>query len=151
MGGAKNCWIGLVESSDGVNYEWSDGSVFDFGSDISGGVHPWDEGEPSYEWVVTDKYAIEEKCVVIYESKWKDMDCAYKRNFLCQKCKSNKKEEPKSWPSEKPKPKPRPTGKPPSKDKQCDLDVLSVDHKSGVYGKYFNFDKKQLDEILGRY
>merc|ERR1712039_1122462 len=56
-----------------------------------------------------------------------------------------KKEEPKSWPSEKPKPKPRP-----SKDKQCDLDVLSVDHKSGVEGKYFNFDKKQLDEILGR-
>merc|ERR1712048_228810 len=35
-------------------------------------------------------------------------------------------------------------------NKQCDLDVLSVDHKSGVEGKYFNFDKKQLDEILGR-
>merc|ERR1711933_176088 len=97
-----------------------------------------------------------EKCVVLWTmddeskpSKWKDMDCAYKRDFLCQKCKSNKKEAPKSWPSEKPKPK-WPTGKPPSKDKQCDLDVLSVDHKSGVDGKYFNFDKKQLDEILGR-
>merc|ERR1712048_342552 len=58
-----------------------------------------------------------------------DVNCAYKRDFLCQR---NQKEEPQS------------------KGKHCDLDVLSVDHKLGVHGKYFNFDKKQLDEILGR-
>merc|ERR1712190_568472 len=34
--------------------------------------------------------------------------------------------------------------------KSCSVTVLSVDHKSGVDGKYFNFDKKELDAILGR-
>merc|ERR1719410_1696101 len=57
------------------------------------------------------------------------MNCAYKRDFLCQR---NKKEEPQS------------------KDKHCDLDVLSVDHKWADDGMYFNFDKRELDEILGR-
>merc|ERR1712190_527558 len=31
----------------------------------------------------------------------------------------------------------------------CSVDVLSIDHKKGVKGMYFNFDKKQLDAILG--
>jgi len=30
------------------------------------------------------------------------------------------------------------------------VDVLSVDHGSGGEGKYFNFDKEELDAILGR-
>jgi len=34
--------------------------------------------------------------------------------------------------------------------KSCSVTVLSVDHKSGVDGKYFNFAKKDLDKILGR-
>merc|ERR1712176_610684 len=34
--------------------------------------------------------------------------------------------------------------------KSCSVTVLSVDHKSGVEGKYFNFAKKDLDAILGR-
>merc|ERR1712190_512042 len=34
--------------------------------------------------------------------------------------------------------------------KECTVEVLSVDHASGVEGKYFNFDKKELDAILGR-
>merc|ERR1719411_1893645 len=31
----------------------------------------------------------------------------------------------------------------------CSVDVLSVDHKEKAKGTYFNFDKKQLDAILG--
>merc|ERR1712048_379866 len=58
-----------------------------------------------------------------------DVNCAYKRDFLCQR---NQKEEPQS------------------KGKHCDLNVLSVDHKWADEGTYFNFDKKELDEILGR-
>lgn len=32
----------------------------------------------------------------------------------------------------------------------CSVNVLSIDHESGVEGKYFNFDKAELDAILGR-
>merc|ERR1712154_705235 len=34
--------------------------------------------------------------------------------------------------------------------KSCSVNVLSIDHKSGTKGKYFNFDMKALDAILGR-
>merc|ERR1719410_2576273 len=124
--GAKKCWIGLVESSDGVNYEWTDGSAFDFGSDISGGVDPRGEGEPSYEWVVSGTYTVEEKCVVIWTmddepktSKWKDVNCAYKRDFLCQR---NKKEEPRSKDKHTRPPAPKSKGWPSAKPKPCPSD-----------------------------
>jgi len=35
-------------------------------------------------------------------------------------------------------------------DVECSVPVLSVDHKSGAKGKYFNFDKNALDAALGR-
>merc|ERR1712129_113403 len=35
-------------------------------------------------------------------------------------------------------------------DDECSVPVLSVDHKSGAKGKYFNFDKNALDAALGR-
>merc|ERR1712204_50329 len=35
-------------------------------------------------------------------------------------------------------------------DDECSVPVLSVDHKSGAKGKYFNFDKNALDVALGR-
>merc|ERR1711972_88897 len=38
----------------------------------------------------------------------------------------------------------------PPKKQSCSVQVLSNDHGSGIEGKYFNFDKKQLDAILGR-
>ena len=35
-------------------------------------------------------------------------------------------------------------------DVRCTFPVLSVDHKFGVVGKYFNFDRAFIDAILGR-
>ena len=35
-------------------------------------------------------------------------------------------------------------------DVRCTFPVLSVDHKFGVIGKYFNFDVSLVDAVLGR-
>ena len=40
-------WIGLNNSTLTNTYVWTDGTPFDFGSDISGGAYPWLPNEPS--------------------------------------------------------------------------------------------------------
>ena len=38
----KMFWIGLYFNTTSSSFQWSDGSPFNFGNDISGGVYPWD-------------------------------------------------------------------------------------------------------------
>ena len=41
----ENVWIGLTDAT--ASYSWTDSSAFDYGSNISGGVYPWNTDEPN--------------------------------------------------------------------------------------------------------
>ena len=76
-------WTGLRRiSTDLSNFEWSDGSAFDFGNDISGGVYPWLPGDPNNQAGI-------EHCVHFWPSnnwEWNDTPCNSKHKVLCNSC-----------------------------------------------------------------
>jgi len=75
-----DCWIGLHRDSEDVSgWKWSDGSTVDYGSDYSGGVYPWQGGEPN-NW-----NGVGEECAEIYyvHSSWNDVPCGQKQYALC--------------------------------------------------------------------
>ena len=77
---ADYVWIGLNDiaseaSQMGMvgNYSWTDGSPFDFGTDISGGVFPWDTSQP-----LQQLYDSNDDCIVAWSAngyKWNDLPC----------------------------------------------------------------------------
>ena len=75
-------WLGLTILSG--NWSWSDGSLFDFGSNVSGGAYPWEEKEPN------NKNGLE-LCVHILlnsdEDRWNDNQCYNAYRFMCNDCK----------------------------------------------------------------
>eukprot|EP01083_Nonionella_stella_P191867 709778_1 len=75
---STGCWIG---GNDGYvySYEWLDGTAFDYGSDLSGGVGPWSGGNPD----INDG---REHCLEIYQDGdgWNDAPkCENDKPFLC--------------------------------------------------------------------
>lgn len=74
----KNCYIGLYNDNGTGNFQWEDGSTFDFGSDISGGVYPWDsdDNEPDGTGLCTNlKY--------VKDFAWADGNCDTSRKAIC--------------------------------------------------------------------
>ena len=43
----SDCWIGLNDQSNEGTFVWQDGTAFDYGNDVSGGVWPWQNGQPN--------------------------------------------------------------------------------------------------------
>eukprot|EP01083_Nonionella_stella_P185944 679531_1 len=77
-------WIGLRDmytDSDSEDWKWSDGTSFDYGTDTSGGVFPWE-----------DRYGLSEPspnfhdCTIFVESRWRDRECSETYRFLCNDC-----------------------------------------------------------------
>ena len=83
---SHSIWIGLHDISSEGNFEWSDGSSFDYGTDISGGKYPWaSSGEPNNVG--------EEDCVALFvrtdqhHLRWNDESCTSSLNrFMCNSC-----------------------------------------------------------------
>eukprot|EP01083_Nonionella_stella_P191865 709775_1 len=79
-----SCWIGgndgyVAWYDAGLSYEWLDGTAFDYGSDLSGGVGPWSGGNPD----INDG---REHCLEIYQDGdgWNDAPkCENDKPFLC--------------------------------------------------------------------
>ena len=77
-------WIGLnrLNTNDDQTWEWTDGSPWDWGTNVSGGVYPWIDFEPNNK-------GGSEKCVTTaawndFKSKnWNDLWCSYEKYFLC--------------------------------------------------------------------
>ena len=85
-------WIGLndIGNSSQHNFSWTDGSTFDFGDDLSGGIQPWKTGEPNHGNNLKN-----ENCVGIWLGsqssqdelyKWNDYECDTFRRFMCNSC-----------------------------------------------------------------
>eukprot|EP01084_Bolivina_argentea_P097001 174360_1 len=82
---AKNCWIGLSDSDNENEFLWSDGTDFDWGYNISGGIYPWIAGTPRLEANSGDMF----NCVhlnPVFDFQWVDNGCAVNLNVaLCGK------------------------------------------------------------------
>eukprot|EP01084_Bolivina_argentea_P002559 4731_1 len=82
----NSCWIGLDDSASKGTFVWKDGTTFDFGSTISGGVYPWgnvDNLEPN-------NFNNGEDCVEMRDNvdpvgfnwRWNDNACTTPKEFL---------------------------------------------------------------------
>merc|ERR1712129_288081 len=76
-----DCWIGLHRNSeDASGWKWSDGSTVDFGSDFSGSVFPWAEGEPN-DFQMKGEECAEMRLDDGFE--WNDSQCDAQQYALC--------------------------------------------------------------------
>ena len=90
-----NVFIGLIHprSIDNIHiWNWTDGTPFDFGKNISGAIYPWGKGYETWKKEpkrnLTDEFR---DCVVIapeppYSYNWSDSDCTKKGRVLCNHC-----------------------------------------------------------------
>eukprot|EP01084_Bolivina_argentea_P058568 106950_1 len=72
---SKICWIGLHDTETQNIWKWYDDSTLDYGYNISGGVFPWYDGQPSGE-----------HCVQIQPNQqyeWDDKKCELEKLCLC--------------------------------------------------------------------
>ena len=85
------CWIGLNDILNEGEFEWVDDTIFDFGSDTSGGVAPWAGYSLYPDFAEPNDYDGFEDCVEIYIQteytgsipKWNDKPCSTEREGLC--------------------------------------------------------------------
>eukprot|EP01084_Bolivina_argentea_P118466 210192_1 len=78
-------WIGLHDIQLEGKYEFSDNTIFDYGTNISGGVLPWATGEPSNTHESVD-------CIVLKDwedFRWTDWTCYSEKPLACNSCKYN--------------------------------------------------------------
>lgn len=77
-------WIGLNKSTVPTIYQWTDGSTFDFASDLSGGVNPWLPNEPdsSYPYVQLQKDSV----IPSNNLRWKAQGTTEKAPAICNEC-----------------------------------------------------------------
>jgi hypothetical protein len=84
-GGDAHCYIGLRrDSDDETSWKWSDGSTIDYGSDFSGGVFPWSQGEPNY-LKISGIGRPNEDCAEMMsnDGEWNDIPCDGRLYALC--------------------------------------------------------------------
>ena len=80
---SQNVWIGLstLVSQTWPSATWTDGSLFDYGTDVSGGKHPWwdsDRDEPSGSGGAGNG------CTYMWAPGWNDVSCSTSTYyFLC--------------------------------------------------------------------
>lgn len=85
LGDTQNSfWIGL-NNMDGT-YKWTDESIFDFGSDVSGGVYPWGNTNGYNQPDNAGEYCIETGDPSYWNNRWNDLDCTQNRRFVCNDC-----------------------------------------------------------------
>eukprot|EP01084_Bolivina_argentea_P068619 124896_1 len=74
---AINCWIGL--SNRNSQWIWNDGSLFNYGTDTSGGIYPWSNENT---WEQPDGSG---NCVNIYanDKDWDDGSCTASGYAIC--------------------------------------------------------------------
>ncbi len=75
-------WIGLTRNSSNGEWQWDDGSPFDFGPESSLGIFPWSPGEP-----VDGDHG--QQCIamdVTNNFEWMAMDCNVPLPSICQHC-----------------------------------------------------------------
>ena len=83
----RNVWIGLMAMTAADTFLFTDGTAFDYGTNISGGVHPWKTEEPKRIIAGTSTSRI----CVYFEIKngkylWEDGGCRKYRRVLCNHC-----------------------------------------------------------------
>ena len=89
VGERYTTWIGLSNIT-GDGFEWVDGGDYSFGSDISGGVYPWANGEPNGYRDPSKDYR-QQKCTVMrhwnpQNDLWDDFDCESNWHVVCNSC-----------------------------------------------------------------
>ena len=87
--GTNEVWIGLrdFDQNGTGTWSWSDGSLFNFANDTSGGVYPWRNGGGSSK--EPNNWAGDEWCThlwVDYSNAWNDNGCHGKYRFICNEC-----------------------------------------------------------------
>ena len=84
-------WIGLANwNGDNVNWQWDDGTPFDYASSSSP-ANPWcGPSDPAvsgfnYPWGCGQPDNVDQECVVIGNNPrhWMDWDCFQQENFIC--------------------------------------------------------------------
>ena len=84
------CWVGLNFINS--EFEWSDGTSFDFGRNLSGGIYPWRANHPDTRWQCTniiDRIYVADGIFEyvtdgVYE--WESYDCDINnKDFICNR------------------------------------------------------------------
>eukprot|EP01084_Bolivina_argentea_P218737 371130_1 len=79
---SQSIWIGLTDDISDGNFYWIDGSEWEYGTDISGGIYPWYLSQP-------DNFNNDEHCTEIVNYiehgsiNWNDIHCSDKQYSLC--------------------------------------------------------------------
>eukprot|EP01084_Bolivina_argentea_P021373 39707_1 len=79
--GTHDCWIGLNSLSGQTtdDFTWSDQSPFDYGTDLSGGIDPWNTGQPGVR-STSDEFCVELQDI---DGDWNDNQCDRDNSALC--------------------------------------------------------------------
>eukprot|EP01084_Bolivina_argentea_P211092 359123_1 len=82
---SDDIWIGLRRNLTDGTFYWTDGSVFNYGTDLSGSVEPWKRNKPL---PLTEQ----RECVLLNKDQdkmlWNDFNCNNRKHFLCNDCDS---------------------------------------------------------------
>eukprot|EP01084_Bolivina_argentea_P278207 475167_1 len=73
------CFIGLNDISKQYTFVWTDSSVFNYGTNLSGGVYPWNIGEPNH-FANNDCVTIQTEYSI---NSWDDALCIQNLYALC--------------------------------------------------------------------
>ena len=89
---AMELWIGLnrLNTIDEQTWRWTDGSPWDWGTNVSGGVYPWISNGFDVNLDEPNNIGGVEKCVVTAATwssansyNWEDIQCSHTAHFLC--------------------------------------------------------------------
>ena len=73
----QHLWIGLNDQNKENKFVWSDGTPFNHLA-----YNNWDQGEPNYHGG--------ERCAVLFNKVWNDIECTKEYGYICEKPKGKK-------------------------------------------------------------
>ena len=87
---SSGCWIGLTDDITDLQFYWTDGTDFNWGTNINGGQYPWADGEPNPS---TEQYQVQIYTESIGQPnkyyEWDDESYDQPHPFICNDCKWN--------------------------------------------------------------